>query len=170
MKKTISFGKVDYNNSGRKNCEVCVEVELRVLDNGLDELSICGEIWNPRHTDIYCGGQCLDTLKEYVGDDSLFMELYSLWKQYHLNGLNAGTHRQKASIDDYFKKIGKPYDYGLAVEHLKNVGLYVDKLADGEFLNCETETANRESYTYGHGWIVYAIPNDVLGRIKEIIG
>ena len=112
----------------------------------------------------------MDTLKEYVGDDDLFMELYNLWKQYHLNGLNAGTHKQKASVDDYFKKIGKPYDYDLAVEHLKNVGLYVDKLVDGEFLNYATENVNRESYTYGYGWITYTIPNDVINRVKEIIG
>lgn len=51
-----------------------------------------------------------------------------------------------------------------------SVGLYVDRLVDGEVLNCETKYANRESYTYGYGWIIYTLPTDVVKRVQEIIG
>ena len=99
MRKDISFGKVDYNKSGRKNCEVCIEVELKELYNGEKVFSICGEIRNPRRTDIYFGGQWLGTLKKYIGDNKLFNELYPLWKKYHLNGLNAGTLRAMQQLE-----------------------------------------------------------------------
>lgn len=116
MKKIISFGKIDYNHSGRKNCTVEIEIELRqkggestfMIDPTTKkhiptgrttpiyhELSICGDIWNPRHTDIYCGGQCLDTIAKYI-NDPLFEELYKYWKLYHLNGMHPECEHQEA--------------------------------------------------------------------------
>lgn len=88
LKRTFSFGKVDYLGHGCKNCAVEVEMEYRDKGDGKKELSICGDIWNSRHTDIYCGGQCLDTIAEYI-HSPLFKKLYRLWKLYHLNGMHA---------------------------------------------------------------------------------
>lgn len=116
MKRTIDFGKIDYNHSGRKNCAVTLEIEIRQqggektftidpttkerIPTGkttpiYNELSICGNIWNPRHTDIYCGGQCLDTIAEYI-HTPLFEELYKYWKLYHLNGMRPDCEHQEA--------------------------------------------------------------------------
>lgn len=94
-KKTIDFGMVDYLHQGRKNCRVTVELELRENENGLPEFSACGNIWNVRETDIYCGGQCLDTIAEYVHDPRM-QEILRLWKLYHLNGMHAECEHQRA--------------------------------------------------------------------------
>ena len=93
MKKTISFGKVDYLNHGRRDCEATVDIELRTRDDGRPELSICGGIWNARHTDIYSGGQNLDTIAEYI-KTPLFREIYRFWKLYHLNGMHPECEHQ----------------------------------------------------------------------------
>lgn len=94
MKKTISFGKVDYLNHGRRDCEVTVDIELRTRDDGRPELSICGNIWNARHSDIYTGGQNLDTIAEYI-KTTLFREIYRLWRLYHLNGMHPECEHQR---------------------------------------------------------------------------
>lgn len=94
MKRPFNFGKVDYLNHGRKDCAVTVTMELRETEKG-EELSISGEIWNVRHTDIYCGGQCLDTIAKYV-KAPVFKELYRFWKLYHLNGMHPECEHQAA--------------------------------------------------------------------------
>ena len=87
MQKIFDLGKVHYNGRGRVNP---VTIEMRLSDGG--ELTICGNIWNNRKSDIYCGGQCLDTIAKYLKDMSpqnreMFRKLYILWRKYHLNRL-----------------------------------------------------------------------------------
>ena len=94
MKRTFNFGKIDYLNHGRKDCAVTVDLELRETEKG-QELSICGEIWNARHTDIYCGGQNLDTIARYV-KSPVFKELFRFWELYHLNGMHPECVHQAA--------------------------------------------------------------------------
>lgn len=140
MKKTINFGKIDYNNSGRKNCEVTIEIEIRQrggektftidpitkehIPTGkttpiYNELSICGNIWNPRHTDIYCGGQCLDTISKYI-NAPLFKEIYKYWKLYHLNGMHPECEHQAAEgWTEAAKKEVELYIFTLNPETLK---------------------------------------------------
>lgn len=140
MKKTINFGKIDYNHSGRKNCAVEIEIELRQkggeptftidpttkkhIPTGrttpiYHELSICGDIWNPRHTDIYCGGQCLDTIAEYISAP-LFQEIYKYWKLYHLNGMHPECEHQEAQgWTETAKKEVPLYTFTLTPETLK---------------------------------------------------
>lgn len=150
IKRIIKFGKVDYTNSGKKNCMVDLEVELRDTTKG-PELSIRGDIWNPSHTDIYCCGQCLDEIAKYKGDNPLFKELYQYWKDYHLNGMHAGTFEQEQALK---KAVIVGYDE--ACEYLKSINLY------------EVEY-NGKPYKYGHGWLYQALPENVLSRITEII-
>lgn len=184
MKKVIEFGKIDYMNRGRKDCPVTVEIEIRQQGGEktftinpetkeriytgkttpiYNELSICGTIWNPRRTDCYCGGQCLDTIAEYI-NAPLFQELYKYWKLYHLNGMHAGTPEQEKAIEEW-KQAGNKYDYSAACEHLKSIGLYevnYTGVSVGRYYN-------NEPYKYGHGWLVQDLPADVLKRIYEII-
>ena len=150
LRKEFNFGKVDYLNHNRKDCLVTVEMELRIdTDNNRECLSICGDIWNPRHTDIYCGGQCLDTIKEYIKSD-LFDELYRFWKLYHLNDLHAGTPRQEKAIKEWEEN--NKYEYTKACEYLKSINLYEDN-----------------GYKYGHGWLYEPIPENDLKRIHELL-
>lgn len=127
------------------------------------ELSICGSIWNASHTDIWCGGQCLDTMAEYV-KTPLFREIYNLWKRYHLNGARAGTPEQENAIKEW-TQAGNKYEYTAACEMLKEKGLYE--------VNYTGPTVgryyNNEPYRYGCGWIIEEIPGEVLTRIEHII-
>ena len=163
IKKTFKFGKVAYTGN-RRTCPAEVELELIDEGNGL-ELLICGSIWNHIHTDIYSGGQNLDTMKKYLAGNETFARLFRLWKLYHLNGLNAGTARQKAALE----KAGIT-DYVAACNYLKSIGLYVDKLADNERLSVETEKANRNHFEYGYGWIIRDIPAADLDEIYDLCG
>lgn len=174
MKRTIDFGKIAFYGKARIN-RVTVDLELRekggeaifTIDPATKErnytgehtpkyleLSICGDIWNKTNTDIFCGGQCLDTIAEFV-KTPLFKEIYRFWKLYHLNGMHAGTPEQEAAIEAWEAQ-GNRYDYTKACEHLKSVGLYEVEL-------------NGKPYRYGSAWLHQDIPEADLARIKEII-
>lgn len=157
MKTIISLPKIDFNNIGKKNCPVELEVELR-QENEKEIFSVCGGVWNHIHTDIYCGGQCLDILAEYFQDNTLFQQMYRLWKLYHLNDMHAGTVKQEQAIK-YAKENGllrKNADYTLVCNYLKSVDLYED-------------TYNGKLYTYGGSWFYQPIPDEDLRLIKSII-
>ena len=95
MKKIFDFGKIDYTGTGRKSYLVTVEMEYKEKNNGEKVLSICGNIWNTRKTDIVAGGQCLDTIARYI-KSPLFKEIYRLWKLYHLNDMHPECEHQAA--------------------------------------------------------------------------
>ena len=167
-KQTFNFGKIAFIGN-RRTCAAEVTMEYRKTETGT-ELSICGSIWNHSHTDIYSGGQNLDTMKKYLAANKTFMRLYRLWKGWHLNGLHSGTAKQEAAVNEWLKQTGGRYDYTAACEYLKGIGLYVDTLADNERLAHETDRANREHYEYGHGWITRLIPADVEAEIYDLFG
>lgn len=115
MKRTFNFGKVDYLKHGRKDCAVTVTVELREKEKG-EELSICGDIWNARHTDIYCGGQCLDTIARYV-KAPVFKELFRFWELYHLNDMHPECeHQAAAGWRDVARRYVPLYEFTLTQE------------------------------------------------------
>lgn len=60
MKKTFNFGKIAYNGK-RKINTVTVTVEF---ESGV--FTAMGSIYNMTHTNVFCGGQCLDTIAEYI--------------------------------------------------------------------------------------------------------
>lgn len=186
MKKTFTFGKIAYNGSRKENL-VTVDVRLErkggettfTIDPKTGEktvtgktpvyigLSICGNIWNRRRTDIVCGGQCLDTIAEYrdqLEEPKLFDELHTLWKNYHLNGMHAGTPEQEAAIEAW-KAEGNKYDYRAACEMLKACGLYEVNYTG---LSIGKRYEN-EPYKYGHGWLIQELPGDVLIRVEHIL-
>lgn len=154
MKKIISFGKVDYNHNGRRDCEVTIEMELRETPKGM-EFSASGNIWNPRHTDIYSGGQNLDTIAHYI-HSPLFKEIYRLWKLYHLNGMHAGTAEQEQALKEYHTRTHTNYDYTSDCEYLKSLNLY------------EVEHEGKP-YKYGHAWLYWGIPEGDMNSIKAIM-
>lgn len=92
MNRRFCFGKVDYECRGRMTNLVVVDMSYTESD-GKKRFSVCGSIRNTRNTDSICGGQCLDTIAEYV-NDPLFMEIYRLWKLYHLNDMHPECEHQ----------------------------------------------------------------------------
>ena len=156
-KRTFNFGKKDFYGCGRKINAMEVELEIRDHSKG-PELSICGSVWNNKHTDIVAGGQCLDEMNKFLGHHKVFQELYHLWKNYHLNTMHAGTPKQEKLIADaekdgrfealkneLSKDKGKYYfgpdHYDVTVELLKRNNLLTDKLEDGT------------DYQYGTSWL-----------------
>ena len=187
MQKTFNFGKVTYTNSSRR--ANLVEIEVRLEHKGgnqtftIDpktkekkpagttpeyvELSICCTIWNTRRTDCVCGGQCLDTIAEYrnqLSDPELFDTIYSLWQNYHLNGMHAGTPEQEAAIAEW-QAAGNRYEYTAVCEMLKQRGLYevnYTGLSVGR-------RYNNEPYKYGHAWLIQQLPGDVLLKVEHML-
>lgn len=150
MNKIFNFGKIDYNNLGKKNCALEVEVEL--TDGDKPVFSVSGNIWNHLHTDTYSCGQNLDDIKEYINDPT-FNEIYQLWNLYHLNDLNAGTPIQEQAVNQWRKDnniTGWAYDQ--ACEYLKSINLYGDK-----------------GYEYGTIWLYREIPEEDLNKIKALL-
>jgi hypothetical protein len=187
MKKTFNFGKIKYTNKSKRVNLVEIDVELRTkggettftIDPRTNEktitgktpeyveLSICGTIWNAQHTDCVCGGQCLDTIAKYrnqLSDPELFDTLYSLWNNYHLNGMHAGTPEQEKAIEEW-KAEGNHYEYTAVCDMLKARGLYevnYTGLSVGR-------RYNNEPYKYGHAWLIQPLPGDVLLKVEHML-
>lgn len=167
MKRTIDIQKVDGYGNGRKNCMVDVELEL---DNG--NFSAVADLWNLNRSDILMGGQCFnDLLNDYpeLKNNNVFMEVYDLWKKYHLNNMHAGTPEQEKALEEW-KAQGNIYDYEKACDYLKSIGLYevpistIDKDVNPQFIDCEKET-----YKYSSGWLKERIPEEDVQRIECLI-
>jgi len=168
-KKTtkISFGKIDGHRNGKKNCEVIAELSLSE-DNCF---SASAAVYNFNHTDYIMGGQCFDTLLEEnreLEKNPLFMEIYKLWKKYHLNDMHAGTPIQEAAIEEW-KARGNQYDYEAVCNYLKKIDLYevpidtIDKKANPCFEGKEG------TYRYGSSWLKERIPEPDIKKILFII-
>lgn len=147
MKKTFDFGKIDFEGKGKTNL-VTVEMEYKDKGDGKKALSICGNIWNRRKTDIVCGGQCLDTIAEYISDP-VFAEIYRLWKLYHSNDMHAECEHQHAlGWDDLAKEEVTLYHWTLTSDVLKQQR-EIEKLALNTLKSCESFTPTKEqSYIY----------------------
>lgn len=155
--RTFDFGKIDYNATGRKINAVSIDVELKDLGDGKWEFTACGDIWNSKHTDCLCCGQCLDTISEYV-HTPIFKEIYRLWKAYHLNGMNAGTLRQEQAIIEKFGSENASR-YSEECDYLASIDLLEDK----EYLY------NGKPYKYGSAWLYREIPSDDIRRIVTLL-
>ena len=153
IKKTFDLGKIDYNETGRKINRVEIDVELSggLLKNSPNySLSICGNVWNMHETDSISCGQNLDGLKPYFKHNKLFNKLWLLWKEYHLNDLQAGTTLQMAHINKVKSKFDHSTDwYSWACDELSKVGLL-------------TTTYKGKPYKFGSQWIKKEIPQDVI--------
>lgn len=160
FKAKKNLGKAAYIGTRRSNL-VQLELELRNKESARDwetlepvenviELSICGSIWNHIGSDIYSGGQ---NIAECVGffPTKENRRIRQIWREYHLNDMNAGTKAQTEFLDTVKKETGWKYDYSVACNMLKIAGLYEDR-----------------GYKYGHGWLYRPIPVEVIEEIKSL--
>lgn len=151
MRKKVNFNKIDFYGTGRKVNQVELKLELRETSKGL-EFSCCGLVWDSEHTDIVCGGQCLDTLVPFFKHNKTFMQIHSWWKQYHLNGMHAGTEAQEEALKSSKWGGVNANCYTAQCEYLESIGLLVDN-----------------GYKYGSGWLYRAIPQEDLKQIQDFI-
>ena len=150
MEKIINFGKIDANNSGRKINKVEIEINL---EN--DRLSICGSVWNSKNTDIIMGGQCLDSLLPYFKHNKKFLTIYDLWKNYHLNDMQAGSPNQTAFIESLNLD---NHSYEIVCKELEKHDLLIDK----NYIH------NDKPYQYGTAWLFKALPNNINELITSL--
>ena len=113
MKTTLNLGKIDYYQTGRKLNLVTIDIELtkKVIGETIDHqklpntegyvLSISGNIWNSRKTDVCSGGQNIDKINEIFKKNILVYRLHWLWKHYHLNDMRPNCiHQRTGSFHD----------------------------------------------------------------------
>jgi hypothetical protein len=148
------LGKCDYNDSGRRNCEAAITWSFA---DG--KFSMSAEIWNPGHTDIYMGGQCVDVVAAHFPHDAKAKRMVAIWRAWHLNDMQAGSPAQTAWLREHETE-GEAHrgdHYTWACEALTAAGLNPDPnyLHDGK------------PYSYGRAWLTVAIPDDVAAEIHS---
>ncbi len=161
IRKRIDLGPFDWDGVGKKNHRVELELELRHDENDRAEFSVCGTVYDSpasrsdRH--IVSGGQCLDEIFERA-DARPWLEVYELWKRWHLNGLRAGSPRQEAAVKAW--GLSHKYSYDEACEMLKGLGLYEDAkyVVDGR------------PYVYGTAWLYEEIDEADMAKILKWLG
>jgi len=134
--------------------KVKIEVNLNKNKNGEYIFSASGTETTPRGKYI-SGGQILYNLYSDLKSDKTFMIIYKIWKEYHLNDLQPGTQKQMYAL----KKVNllNTNKYSEAVEYLKSIDLYIDKLPNGE------------DYKYGTKWLVKPIPEKTIKIIQKLL-
>ena len=147
------LGKVDYNGSSRRNCEAVITWEL---ENG--RFSMCAEIWNPRKTDIYCGGQCVEEVAGYFPGNRKAQRMLAIWRKWHLNDMKAGSPAQEAWLKAHPVNAVYPQShYDVASKALSEAGLNPDR----------SYAHNGKPYKYGSAWLKQDLPADVITEIES---
>lgn len=96
MKRNFDFGCIDFEGKGTARNRVTVEMEYK-QDGDKKCFSVSANVWNTRHSDIVCGGQCLDTIAPYMNNNPVFSEILRLWELYHLNDMHPECEHQHAA-------------------------------------------------------------------------
>ena len=96
MEYTIDFGKVDYNNRGRKTNRITIDVRL---EDG--RLSICGNIWNSRETDCLSCGQNLEDIATQLRGNKQFNRILAIWRKYQPQRYASRIARSDGIYQDY---------------------------------------------------------------------
>lgn len=163
--KTLDFGKIDYNRSGRRNCRVTVKVNISE-PRGKPVLSIQGNVWNPRGTDIYCGGQCYDSLSVFFPGNARMARIIEVWRRWHLNDMQAGCVHQRAekwedrriSVSDLPKSQANRDERGI-------IATWIHKSEHPQgLLNEPCPTCG---YKYGSEWLHEDLPQSIIDEVKS---
>lgn len=139
------LGKCDYNGSGRRNCEAAITWSLK---DGV--FSMQGEIWNPAKSDLYEGGQCVDTVAKRFPRDKKAQRMVAIWQRWHLNDMRAGSPAQQAELKKHTFPGYPANHYEWASDVLTKAGLNPDN-----------------GYKYGHAWLREELPADVVAEIQS---
>lgn len=153
MQGSYTLGKVDYNNSGRRNCRA----ELTwTLDNG--RFTMQGAIWNPRETDCYSCGQNVEEVCAYFPNDKRAQRMLAIWREWHLNDMKAGSPAQEAFLKaNPVKRTYQDTHYDTAITSLRAAGLQPD----------ETYLYDGKPYSYGSAWLHVNLPADIVAEIQS---
>ena len=172
--RKINFGKVDGYDCGIKNCGVIATISIRETEWG-PEFMAMANVTNHIGTDLILGGQCLDEILSQFSDNlkdegvlEEFQILHSLWKNFHLNAMYAGTIEQEGALLEHFGSLDASH-YKEHVEYLKSVNLYeVPWTKDVKVLGFK-EKDHPATYKYGNGWLYRDIPEMEMKKIQLIM-
>ena len=190
LSRKINFGKIDAEGRGRKINSVDLEIELRNADTDKPEFSVCGDVWNSRHTDIVQGGQCIDSIDKFFKHDRLYKLIENLWKKYHLNSMHAGTVEQENCLKDFaseketirnelrndaWNKAKIEFNY--SENYFKEWQNWNSSKWDSYTVDCELlkrhglyeVEVDGKPYKYGHAWLYRAIPENDMNKIRAIL-
>lgn len=190
LSRKINFGKIDAEGRGRKINSVDLVIELRNADTNKPEFSVCGDVWNSRHTDIVQGGQCIDSIDKFFKHDRLYKLIENLWKKHHLNSMHAGTVEQESCLKDFASEKETirnelrnnawnkdKIEYNYPENHFKEWQNWNGSKWDSYTVDCELlkrhglyeVEVDGKPYKYGHGWLYRAIPEKDLNKIRAIL-
>lgn len=145
-KGTYVLGYCDYNETGKKNCKATFEWELK---DG--NFTMCANIWNPRQTDIYTGGQCVDEVLKFFPNDRKAQRMAQIWSKYHLNDMIAGSPDQEKW------KENNP--------EIRNYDEICKAMAEAGIDPDPNYIHNGKPYKYGSAWLKEEIPDDLVAEI-----
>jgi hypothetical protein len=149
MRKTLIIGTLDYNGNGRRNYTASVEWELS--DDG--RFSMCGNIYHTATRSLRSCGQNLEEIAKAFPHHAKLQRMVSVWREWHLNDMQAGTPAQMAHLKANPVNAGyRESHYVKASEALAHAGLNPDP-ANG--------------YRYGSGWLKAEIPADIIAEIRS---
>lgn len=150
MERTFTLGKVDYEGRGKSVNRV--ELEVR-WNNG--RFSVCGAVWDARGRDWLSGGQNVEEVAALFPDNPVAQEILALWRQYHLNDMQAGSPAQMA----WLKENPAERNYEKTSADLRAAGLNPDP----NYLH------NGKPYSYGSAWLMLEIPPTDVARIEALL-
>jgi hypothetical protein len=185
MTTELSLGKIDYENSGKKNCAVTLLITIKTkpattapyLDVDLKpiteitELSITGTVRKPDRSDAYTCGQICDTVQEYFGKSRTIRRICEIWQRYHLNGMRAGTRVQMEALAGLKFTTGEFYKLRcevLAEKHLLDVPIPEESRENFRYMvGADGELPT--TYRFGSAWLYEPIPPEVLDELRQLI-
>ena len=156
MKKKLLFPTLCLGvgkGNGCKTLEVDIEVRKRTFTDYETRQEVIGYEFSACGSGLGHGGQCLDYFKDkaeqYMIDESrreLFNRVFTIWDEYHLNSMIAGTKKQEECLKEY--KAKNRYDYKEACKYLEEHGLLEDN-----------------GYRYGTSWLGKQIPTEIMDEV-----
>lgn len=137
-----------YKPNKKKKWKAIITLKLKGEDFNHVEFTASGDLYINGKPEM--GGQIEDDIKELMGNDESFDELYLLWKRWHLNYLRPGTKKQihvlkQANLNNQI--------YDVRVAYLKERDLY-----------------NDNGVIYGAQWMHEELPDKVKLKILELMG
>ncbi len=156
-----------------------IDWELKDKENGL-EFTASGE---------YGGGgeQCLEKIASDYPQDATLQRIVAVWREWHMNGTNAGLPVQEAAIKVWTAD-GNRYDYDAACLHLRSLDLlsvpipegakalgeferqdrlFWDGFGESRYRGAADQPDKKATYRYGTRWIFAEIPPAILEEIES---
>lgn len=160
MEKTIFKKYLTFKPSRPGGGTFHLEIELKEKSGKYRDWNSLGFVENPITLSI-CGcsrggrGQCQNFIETKIGnfkqsDQVIIRQILNIWREYHLNDMNAGTKHQTEILYD-FESTSSINRYTEQCTYLESKGILYDR-----------------GYKYGTGWLYREIPEDVVEFLKSL--